>query len=129
MIDLILTAFVEGMEPWTTPDWVAITHVVRDGRDYSTRLHFSPPKPRTDGFYDSYSVRLECEVRDLSTGRWTVHRGEGGALMRQGATGGDLGHLGTVLMWLPGSGGHADGFVQYSDPRCASGVPDIGVDD
>jgi hypothetical protein len=129
MIDLILAAFAPGLEPWLAPDWVAVTHEIRDGREYDTRLHFSPPKPRTDGYYDSFNVRLECEVRDLASGKWTVHRAEGGILMRQDALGADLEELGTIQFWLPGFGGHPDGFVKYDDPRCASGVPDIGVDD
>jgi hypothetical protein len=128
MIALIIAAALAG-EPWLAPNWVATTHQVRDGKDFSTRLHFSPPKRRSDGYYDTESVRLECEVRDLATGKWTVHTAEGGILMRQDALGADLGELGTIQMWLPEYGGHPDGYVEYSDPRCASGIPDIGVDD
>lgn len=104
--------------------------LTKDGFRHRVRLRFSPGDDPAEGMpYEGDRVTAECQVTNLRTGNVRTYTGSGRAAMRQDTIGGDVGQpLGYFDLFLPGTGGYRDGFLDFKDPRCGSGIPSFEQD-
>jgi hypothetical protein len=97
------------------PTWSAEAHVVKGGASHDTLLVFTRTAP------GSWRVRAECQVTNVKTKAWKVHKAAGEARLHEGFVVGQLGPLGRVVV--------AGDRLSIDSPHCASGEVILGTGD